>query len=163
MIKRLDRKMPAKVRVRTVGDLFDFLTRLEDRFEQYYSAIRDRSGDNNARLLSYYLGRRYRRLRSSLKDFGARKACRIRKNKLHREIAIVPQDWMNLIVLPPDKVAGKNLLDTAIRYNRKLIAVYRNMLSQALTKDTALLIGNLKRQDEQEYSNFRKMLAMNYF
>ena len=163
MTKRPDRQMAARVRIRNVGDLFDFLTRLEDVFEQYYSSIRDSSGDNNACLLSYYLGRRYRRLRLSLKDFIPQKASRIRKNKLRLELEIVTQEWISLIALPPEKITGRELLDSAIKYNRKLLAIYRNVLGQALTKDAFLLLSKLAILEETDCSNLNKMLAMHYF
>lgn len=146
-----------------IGDIIDFISQREALLGDYYAAVRDNSRDNDAKLLSYYLSRRYRYFRSSLEEFGLKKLHKLRQRRIREKLDVFPKEWLDLPSMSPNQITGGDLLKIAIRHNKKLIALYRHMLNQPLTKDTRLLIRNLQHQEEKESTNFKKMLAMNYF
>ena len=152
-----------RVRICKIGDFLDVLDHLEFCFENYYKSVRDKSSDNSTKLLSYYLGRHYRRFILELNRYGTTRKQKIRERKMQQTISILPCEWLILLNTPPHRITGRNLLETAITYNKKLTAVYRDLLSQKLHGDVIALIQGLDKFERNEADSFEKMLSMNYF
>jgi len=146
-----------------IGDLLDILDHIEVCFEKYYKTVSNKSADNNAKLLSYYLGRHHRRFLSELSRQSAAKQQKIRDRKIRRKISIMPGDWLTLLSTPPRLITGKNLLEIAIAYNKTLATVYKDLLSLKLRGDVMVLIRNLDEFEKHEAESFKKMRSMNYF
>lgn len=146
-----------------IGDFIDFISRLEASLEDYYTAVRDNSNDNDAKLLSYYLSRHYRYVRAALLEFGPEKLDKIRQKRIGGKLDFPREEWPDLMNMPPDKITGDDLLKIAVRYNGKLTTLYRDILKQPLAKGLPPLIRTLQRLEKKESTTFKKMLAMHYF
>ena len=152
-----------RVSICRIGDLFDFLCQLELRFEDYYKAVRKKSPDNNAKLLSYYLACHHKRFLAELDEYGTARIKTLMKRKIQQEIIILTDEWLTLLAVPPARITGSNLLESAIAFNRKLTDIYKNMLSQKLPANVMAMLRKLNKFEENEAERFQKMLAMNYF
>ena len=128
--------------IATLGDLLDRASEFEARLEKYYGAVRDHTTDNGVRLLTYYLARHRRHQEQGLQAV-------VRLGRL-------------MITNSSAEVSGQHLLETAVNYDTRLIALYREILKQPLTAEARAMIEALIRIEERDVIMLKKMIAMEY-
>lgn len=149
--------------ITSIGDLLDRTTKLEDRLQQRYAAIRDTTADEGVRLLTYYLAKHSRRLEKALSEFGNRRVNRIRDIKLKYDVDFDPKQTFRVLEVPPEEVRGPELLNAVVAHDAGLIDLYRKVIEQPLGDDARALFESLIRVEERDIVMHKKMIAMNYF
>lgn len=147
----------------TVGGLLDRAEEFEQRLENYYAAIRDESENNGVRLLTYYLSKHRRRLRSALADLDAGEVQRIRRIELKYADDLALDKEPRPMQTPPADVTGEELLEAAVAHDTMLIALYRHVRKQPLIAEAQAFFDALVRVEERDIVMLKKMLAVHYF
>ncbi len=147
----------------TIGDLFQRAKNFEHRIEEYYAKIRDETGNNGVKLLTYYLARHRRHLEQVLKDIDPSVVAKVKKVKLKYDIDFSPEDEFQLFEADPKSMESQKLLDTAASYDAALINLYKKILSQPVGEDASSIFENLIKVEERDIVMIKKMIAMNYF
>lgn len=149
--------------VENIGRLLNRIERFERRLERYYADIRDRSKDNDLRLLTYYLGRHYRHLPDVLKEQPRPIIKSVRRFEIELRTPFTPEKAHPVIQIAPDKVRSQELLAAAIRYDDALVDLYRAILKQRLKDPAQKLFTTLVHVEERDLAMLKRMAAMNYF
>jgi len=146
-----------------VGGLLDRAEEFEQRLEDYYAAIRDKSENNGVRLLTYYLSKHRRRLRRALADLDAGELQRIRRIELKYADDLTLDKEPRPMQTPPDEVTGEELLQAAVEHDTLLISLYRHVGEQPLIAEAQAFFDALVRVEERDIVMLKKMLAVHYF
>jgi hypothetical protein len=149
--------------VTTIGELLDAVADFELRAETFYSDLRDHSGDNNVRLLAYYLSRQRRRLLGLMKDCEPDIAETIRNTIPTEAIAFSPHDDFFVIQTPVTEVEGKDLLVAAQNYSATLLKLYDLILALTSEEQAQDIFTSLIKTEKQDVTMMKKMQAMHYF
>jgi len=147
----------------SIGDLFDRAAEFEHRLEAYYATLRDETGDEGIRLLTYYLARHRRHLEKGLEGVDHDQVDHIRKIELKYDVDFRPEKQFHVIGLPTEDVHAQELLTAAVNYDSELVALYRKILEQPLHPEAVALIESLIRLEERDIVMLKKMIAMDYF
>ncbi|MEI6219357.1 MAG: hypothetical protein WCP86_10695 [bacterium] len=146
-----------------IGQLLDSIDGFEQRFESYFTLVRDKSRNNGARLVSYCLALHRRQQATVLGGLKPKVVQQARKKEL--KSGIVPE-LDTLIRVPdskPEMVTGKELIETAIRSNKEMVCVYRAILTQRAGKEVQAVLTAHVLVKDRDIATLKKMLAMNYF
>lgn len=147
----------------TVGDLLDSVEAYEQRLEAYYVSIRDESENNGVRLLTYYLSKHRRRLRTALADLDSGEVSHLRRIELKYADAPTLDKEPHPMETPPTEVTGEELLGAAVDHDTMLIGLYKRVLEQALIAEAKAFFEALVRVEERDIVMLKKMLAVHYF
>jgi rubrerythrin len=147
----------------TVGALLNRARRFEIRLEQFYRRVRDKSADNSVRLLTYYLARHRQHQELALQGLDPRLRERLRKTQLDESVDFTSFERFPLLGKAPEKTAGPDLLEAAIRYDEALVDLYRRLLNYPLDDEARAAIEAMIRIEERDMVMLKKMLAMRYF
>ena len=147
----------------TVGDVLDKAEEFEKRLETYYAAIRDESENNGVRLLTYYLSKHRRRLRTALADLEVDQLNRIRRIELKYADDLGLDKEPRPLETPPAEVTGEELLGAAVDHDTILIAIYKRVCQQPLIAAAQAFFDALVRVEERDIVMLKKMLAVHYF
>lgn len=147
----------------TVGELLDRAEGYETRLEGYYVQIREQSQNNGVRLLTYYLSKHRRRLRSALGDLNPADLQRIRRIELkYGDDATLSGEPRPMETSPSD-VTGEELLASAVDHDSLLIAMYKRIRQHQLIAEAQAFFDALIRVEERDIVMLKKMLAVHYF
>jgi rubrerythrin len=146
-----------------MGELLKRAREFEERLERYYAAIRDESGDNGVRLLTYYLSKHRRHLEGALEGLDSNAIDHINKVRLKYDINFYPEKVFQAIPAAPSEVNGNTLLEAAVGYDQELVKLYKQMLEHSLSEESRVFIETLIRTEEKDIVMLKKMIAMNYF
>jgi hypothetical protein len=147
----------------TIGEILDRGRDFETRLEAYYAEIRDCSTDNGVRLLTYYLARHRRHQEQALAGLDTETLRHVRAVELKFGAPFDAFANLRIPDLAPAKVTGDGLIETAIRYDGELVALYRTILGQPLSDEARAVLEALIRVEERDIVMLKKMLAMHYF
>ena len=149
--------------VKNIGGLLDRVVGFEQRLEQYYAEIRDRSKNNDIRLLTYYLRRHYHHLPDVLAQYPPALIDDVREIELAHAIPFFPEKEFPALRSSPDRVRGPELLKSAILYDTALVNLYREILDLPLMDQARGLFDGLIHVEQRDIVMLRKMTAMHYF
>ncbi|MBT3274810.1 MAG: hypothetical protein HN368_16765, partial [Spirochaetales bacterium] len=79
-----------------IGDFFGRALEFEEKIERYYAEIRDQTGSDGVRLLTYYLCRHRRHVEQVLKDFDSSVVTKVQEVKLKYDIEFSPEQEFKL-------------------------------------------------------------------
>lgn len=147
----------------SIGDLLDCVGAFEERLEKYYAAVRDKSQDNNVRLLTYHLSRHRGHLQRALNEFNSDEIERIRKTKLNPDVEFHPEEAFHVLKTAPRDVKGQKILKAASGYYAELADVYKKALQQSVNTDAEAFVQGLICMEEWDISILKKMTAMDCF
>lgn len=146
--------------IATLGELLDRGAEFEALQERFYATVRDSSSDSGVRLLTYYLARHRRHQAHAMEDLDPELIKHLRKVELQIDLESLMKD---VPPLPPKDVTGDQLLESAIRYDTEMVAMYRSIASHPLGEEAHAFIESLIRLEESDIVMMKKMLAMHYF
>ena len=149
--------------VTTIGDILDILADFEQRVQTFYSDLRDQSGNNNVRLLAYYLSRQRRRLLGAMKDCDPELAESIQGTVLEEALPFSPPDEFFVIETPAHEVEGTDLLVAAKNYSTLLLGLYELLLPLTDAEQDRDIFDSLIKTEKQDVAMMKKMQAMHYF
>lgn len=147
----------------SIGELLKRAGEFENRVEQYYAAIRDRTEDSGVRLLTYYLCRHRRHIMQALDDFDHDEAEKVCEELLMYAVEFHPEKRFRVLDIEPGDIRGRELIECAIRYNEDLIRLYENIVGQPISSEAKLLLESLICIEQKDVVMLKKMLAMHYF
>lgn len=147
----------------TLGELLDRGRELEIRLETYYAEIRDQATDNGVRLLTYYLVRHRRHQEQTLSGLNAETLRHMRSVELKFDAAPDHATQCPAAGDTTETVRGDAMIETAIRHDETLVALYRSVLAQPLNDEVRGVVESLIRVEERDIVMLKKMLAMHYF
>ena len=147
----------------TVGELLDRGRAFELRMQAYYAEIRDHSANHDVRLLTYYLARHARHHEMAFGGMAPDVLQRVREVKLNLDAPFTASAGLHLPDSPPRTVKGKELLDAAVGYDKKLVDLYRSILAHPLIDDARAAFDKLVAVEERDIVMLTRMLAMHYF
>ena len=143
----------------TVAEILDRARRLESLVAEHCESLAERSADGNVRFLAAYLGRHYRRLAGILEAFS---------QEAYRRVCAVPipygpqaTDFRRLldVDLPAD-ATSEEVLDTAMRMDKGLTRLYRQVLQQQVAAEVRELFECLVRFEQADEAELQKLRAI---
>jgi len=151
--------MPAE----TIGDLFDAAAEFEKRLVQFYADLRDKSEDNNIRLLAYYLSRHRKHLSEVMDTCDPALAAEIRSTILEDSVSFHPYKDFYIIGKPIKEIEGSELIDAAIHYDSSLLTLYKMILDIPIFEKAKGKFESLIKTEKRDISLLRRMKEMHYF
>jgi hypothetical protein len=146
-----------------IGQLLDSFDGFEQRFEDYFTLVRDKSRDNGARLVSYCLALHRRQQATVLGGLKPDVVQQARKTQLKSDIVTDLDTRIRVPASKPEKATGKVLIETAIRSNTEMVSVYRAILTHVSGNEVRAVLNAHLLVKERDIATLKKMLAMNYF
>lgn len=145
-----------------IGELVDDLQKLEDALNRFYAEVRDKTGNSNVKMLTYFLAKRKSRLPRICRDFGADCVERVRLTELknYRKLHFPSSAGMGF---PPDNVGAQQLIDAAMMHGKELIGVYAGIQTPALSGEAREFFQRLTREEEADLLKLREMKNMSCF
>jgi len=147
----------------TIRQVLEQARQFESRLERFYASIRDQTGDDGVRLLTYYLSRHRRHLDEALGGYAPALLDRLLSIRLKHDVDFDVEGSFELLDTAPADVKSGALLEAAAGHDARLVELYRRMLLQPLGEEATALIRGLIRVEEKDIVMVRKMIAMNYF
>ena len=147
----------------SIGDILDKAADFEKLLENYYSLIRDNTLNQGVKLLTYYLSRHRRHLQEAFDYFNPDDLEKIKKVKLKYEIDFINDREFHPMKTPVTEVTGRELLETAIGYNQKLISLYEEIENQPIPGEAKSLIESLISIEKKDIVMLKKTMATDYY
>ena len=147
----------------SIGDILDKAADFEKTLELYYIEIRDNTPNNGVKLLTYYLSRHRRHLREAINNIEKTDLNKIRKVKLKYEVGHYFVKEFHPMKTPVTDVGGDELLEAAVGYDKKLIALYEKIQNQPLPEGTRNFIGSLISIEQKDIVMLKKTMATHYY
>jgi len=147
----------------TIGELFDTAAEFEKRVVYFYAELRDKSPDNNVRLLAYYLSRHRKHLSDVMGTCNAELAERIRSTVLPAHISFTPYKDFYIIAKPVETIEGTELIDAAIHYDSSLLHIYNQIIALPIFEQARDKFQTLVDTEKRDLTLLKKMREMHYF
>lgn len=147
----------------TVGELLDRGRECETRIMEYYEAIRNRSSDNDVRLLTYSLVRHRRQQAKALAGLAADILRPLSKMELEFVGSGDPAEGFRVPAFAPETIKGKELVGAAVDYDGAWVALYRSILARPVEDDARAVLESFLRMEERDIALLKKILSMHYF
>ncbi len=147
----------------SIGDILDKAADFERTLELYYIEIRDNTPNNGVKLLTYYLSRHRRHLRDAINNIEKTDLNKIRKVKLKYEVGHYFVKEFHPMKTPVTDVGGDELLEAAVGYDKKLIALYEKIQNQPIPEGTRNFIGSLISIEQKDIVMLKKTMATHYY
>ncbi len=147
----------------SIGDILDKAADFERTLEMYYIEIRDNTPDNGVKLLTYYLSRHRRHLQEAFTNIEKADLNKIKKVKLKYEVGFYFEKEFHPMKTPVTDVSGDELLEAAVGYDQKLIALYEKIQNQPLPEGTMNFIGSLISLEQKDIIMLKKTMATHYY
>lgn len=147
----------------SLGEFLDQVLDVETRREAYYAQIRDRSSDNNVRMLTYYLARHCRHQTIAFENILPETLQQARAAELNTIASFNPAPGSGFCDQAPDAIDGVELVENALAYNRHLLSLYRLINGQSTDEAVRSVISALSELEENDILMLKKMLRIHYF
>jgi len=145
-----------------IGELLDDLQKLEDALNCFYAEVRDKTGNSNVKMLTYFFAKRKGRLQRICRDFGADCVERVRLTVLenYRELHLPSSAGMGF---QPETVSALQLIDAAMMHGLELTGLYKGILMLTLSGDEREFFQRLAQEEEADLLKLREMKNMSCF
>ena len=147
----------------TVGELLDRGRECETRIMEYYEAIRNRSLDNDVRLLTYSLVRHRRQQAKALAGMPVDRLRPLSEVEPRFDGPGDPTEGFRVPAFAPETVRGEELIGAAVNYDGAWVALYRSILAQPIEDDVRAILESLLRMEERDIALLKKILSLHYF
>lgn len=148
---------------KTVGDILTQIIELERALQQRYADIRDLTGDNGAKLLSYYLGRKRRGTEDALGRLNETSRERVTMSPAPNGLHFASEQAAPILDCVPTDIQGSTLLQYALAYQASLEELCLEVLEHELMPEVEDFFRDLHRSQKRELAVLAKMRDMDYF
>ncbi|MFW6189129.1 MAG: hypothetical protein ACOC7T_01740 [Planctomycetota bacterium] len=146
----------------TVNDVLDHADRFEKKLAQYYEQVSRRTVREGVRMLTDYMSRHRRRIREVLAELGPEQTRRVRSTPLPFDPEAADKHCMKDVEIDPD-ASAEQVLDTAIRFDRCLMRLYRTAADESDDPQVREFFESLLSAEKRDAVRLQKIKAMDYF
>jgi hypothetical protein len=148
----------------TVGEIFRDIEQFEDRLQQYYAEVRDKTREDDLRLLTYYLATRRRHTKKAFTSVSEATGARVKDTRLEDGPGFEAEHGRAILGLSPESVGAVELLNMAVDHCREQIGLYGTLTELWPDGDEARdILVRLKELEEADIKIMRDMIKMDYF
>ena len=148
--------------VTSVTEILLHAERFEDVLAEYYRELCRETPHEGVQLLTDYMSRHRKRLRTELEKLDPEELRRICAMPVHYQPEAADGRCLTGVTLSSEATAAE-VLDAAVTFDQCLVKLYRQAAQQAGDGRVRELFESLIRSEERDEVELKKIKAMNYF